>query len=80
MRRQLPADDVATGGQQVEIPYYFLEAFAYGLGQRLAIIWKPEKAALLKPLADEAYQIAANQNVEASNFYISPMLSGYYRA
>ena len=69
-----------TGGQQVEIPYYFLEAFAYGLGQRLAIIWKPEKAALLKPLADEAYQIAANQNVEASNFYISPMLSGYYRA
>jgi hypothetical protein len=68
-----------TGGQQVEIPYYFLEAFTFGLAARLALIWKPEKAAVIKAEADEAYQIAATQNVENSAIYISPMLAGYYR-
>jgi len=35
-------DSNLTNGQQVEIPYYFLEAFAYGLAQRLAMIWAPD--------------------------------------
>lgn len=68
-----------TSGQTVNIPVYFLEAFAYGLGQRLATMWAPEKAAGLKGLADEAYQIAAMQNVETSAFYISPGITGYFR-
>ena len=66
-------------GQQVEIPYLWLEAFAYGLAQRLATIWSPDKAMALKPLADEAYNIAAAQNVETAQQYISPMISGYFR-
>ena len=68
-----------TNGQTVNMPGYFLEAFAYGLAQRLASIWSPDKMALLKPLADEAYQIAVQQNVETAQYYISPMVSGYYR-
>lgn len=68
-----------TNGQNVNIPVYFLEAFAYGLAQRLAMMWSPDKVAMLKPLADEAYAIAAAQNVETSNFYIGPVISGYYR-
>jgi hypothetical protein len=68
-----------TNGQTVNIPVYFLEAFAYGVAQRLAMIWAPEKVAMLKPLADEAYQIAAMQNVETAQQYISPMISGYFR-
>lgn len=67
------------GGQQVEIPYLWLEAFAFGLAQRLAIIWAPDKAIGLKPLADEAYSIAAAQNVETAQQYISPVISGYFR-
>lgn len=66
-------------GQQVEIPYLWMEAFAYGLAQRLAIIWSPDKVAIMKPLADEAYQIAADQNVETAQQYISPQISGYFR-
>jgi hypothetical protein len=66
-------------GQQVEVPYLWLEAFAYGLAQRLATIWSPDKAMALKPLADEAYNIAAAQNVETANTFISPMISGYFR-
>lgn len=72
-------DSNFSDGQQVEMPYYFLEAFAYGLAQRLALIWAPEKVQLLKPLADESYQIAALQNIETANTYISPMISSYFR-
>lgn len=68
-----------TSGQNVEIPYYFLEAFAQGLAYRLAMIWAPEKAQLLKMVADESYQIAASQNVETANFMISPSLGSYWR-
>jgi hypothetical protein len=72
-------DSNLQGGEQVEIPYLWLEAFAYGLAQRLAMIWAPDKVALLKPMADEAYMIAAEQNVETAQQYISPTLSGYWR-
>ena len=67
-------------GQQVELPYYWLESFALGLAHRLAISYAPDKAAGLKALADEAYAIAADQNVETSQTFISPIVSGYWRA
>jgi hypothetical protein len=76
--RQLQ-DANLQNGQQVEIPYLWMEAFAYGLAQRLAIIWSPDKVIGLKPLADEAYAIAAAQNVEIANTFISPLISGYFR-
>ena len=66
-------------GEQVEIPYLWMEALAFGLAQRLALIWAPEKVAIMKPLADEAYQIAADQNVETAQQFISPVISGYWR-
>lgn len=66
-------------GEQVEIPYLWLEAFSLGLAQRLAMVWAPDKAMALKPLADEAYQIAADQNVETAQQYISPQIAGYFR-
>jgi hypothetical protein len=76
--RQL-SDANFTNGQQVEMPSYFQEAFAFGLAERLAMIWAPERMTMIKPLADEAYGIAAAQNVETANYYISPMVSGYWR-
>jgi hypothetical protein len=72
-------DSNLQNGEQVEIPYLWMEAFAYGLAQRLATIWAPDRLALLKPLADEAYQIAAMQNIETAQQYISPQISGYFR-
>jgi len=76
--RQIQDANLAES-QQVEIPYYFLEAFAYGLAQRLAMIWAPDKITLLKPLADESYDIAARQNVETAQQYISPTIASYFR-
>ena len=72
-------DTNMSGSQQVDIPPIWLEAFAYGLAVRLAMIWAPDKIAVLKPLADEAYDIAAAQNIEQAGQYISPQISGYFR-
>jgi hypothetical protein len=66
-------------GQTVEIPYLWLEAFADGLAFRLAKIWNPQIAPALKAVADQSYDIAARQNVEQAQQYISPQISGYYR-
>ncbi len=72
-------DAALAGGAQVEVPYLWLEAFADGLTYRLARMWNPQIAVALKAQADESYQIAANQNIETSNVYISPMIGGYFR-
>ena len=76
--RQLQ-DTNLQNGQQVEIPYLWMDAFAYGLAARLAIIWAPDKLQIIKPLADEAYTIAAEQNIEQAQQYISPQIMSYFR-
>jgi hypothetical protein len=68
-----------SGSQEMDIPAIWLEAFAYGLAFRLAQIWAPEKMAILKPMADESYDIAAMQNIEQASQFISPQISGYFR-
>lgn len=72
-------DSNLQNGQNVEVPYLWLDAFATNLAMRLAMIWAPDKMQILKPLADEAYQIAASQNIEQAQQYISPMVAGYWR-
>lgn len=72
-------DSNLTNNQGVEIPYLWMEAFADGLTYRLARIWNPQLAVALKGQADESYNIAAQQNVENAQQYISPQLMGYYR-
>jgi hypothetical protein len=72
-------DSVYSNGTQMELPVYFLEAYVMGLAWRLALTWAPTQAPVLKPLADEAYNDAADQNVETATQYISPQVGGYYR-
>jgi len=76
--RQTQDSELRNGGS-VEIPPYFLEAYVFGLATRLAAIWAPDRAVGLKAMADESWGIASKQNVETSNTYISPQMSGYYR-
>jgi hypothetical protein len=73
-------DSNLQNGFNVEIPYYFLESYALGLAYRLALSWAPDKVPMLKPLADEAWTLAAKQNVETAMTYISPQMSGYWRS
>ena len=69
-----------TNGQNVEIPYLWLEAFADGMAYRLARVWKPEMAPMLKSVADESYGIAASQNIETAQQFITPVISSYFRS
>ena len=68
-----------TNGQTVDIPYRWLDAVATGLAYRLATLWNQQLAPALKPLADEAYGIAAQQDTEWTSLYISPQISSYFR-
>jgi hypothetical protein len=77
--RRLQDSDLQNS-QQPEIPYLWLEAFADGLTYRLARIWAPQLAPALKAQSDESYEIAAQQGVKQAQQYISPQLSGYWRA
>lgn len=72
-------DSNFVSGQTVDIPYRWLEAFAMGLASRLAMVWAQPLVASLKPLADEAWANAAQQDTEYVQMYISPQISGYFR-
>ena len=72
-------DANVPNGQTVDVPYRWLDAFANGLAYRLARVWNPQMVAQLKPEADEAYMIAAQQDVEDVDLFISPQMSGYWR-
>jgi hypothetical protein len=72
-------DTSLSQAQQVDIPYYWLRAFARALAAELAILWAPDRAPALKAIADESYLKAADQNIEDVPTYITPMMSGYWR-
>ena len=73
------ASTTSGGGQTVDIPYRWLEAFMDGLAYRLAKVWNPQMAVGLKAAADESYKIASQQDIEQAQQYISPQIIGYYR-
>lgn len=68
-----------ASGQTPDLPYRWLDAFVAGLAYRLARAYKPALEAIRKADADEAWGIAANQDVENVPVYITPALSSYYR-
>ena len=67
------------GGLNVEIPYRFLDAFAAGLAARLAEIYAPDRYDKLAVSAEKAWNLAAIQDEENVQVYISPGIAGYYR-
>lgn len=69
-----------TSGQTVDIPYLWLKAFVYALAAELAIAWAPDRLVPLQVIAKDAYETAAEQNVESGAVYLSPQLSGYFRS
>ena len=76
--RQLQDAETADA-TQAEIPYLWQKAFIDALSAELAVTWKPDMASGLQMLADKSYDIASRQNVEQSDFYISPGISSYFR-
>ena len=72
-------DATVANGVNVEVPYLWLDALVAGLAHRLARIYAPVLEQIRKADADEAWQIAATQNVENVNLHITPGIGGYFR-
>lgn len=77
--RQLQ-DAVPANGQNIDVPYRWLDAVTAGLAHRLARIYAPELEQARKADADEAWAIAATQDTENVPMYITPDLTGYFRS
>lgn len=69
----------ATNALNIEIPYLWLDAFVAGLAARLARIYAPSMEGQRKADADEAWALAAKQDVENVNMMFSPGLTSYFR-
>lgn len=72
-------DSVLQNGTSVEIPNYFQNAFAFGLGAMLSYKWAPDRSMALEAKAASTWDIASRRNTEIANVYVSPQMSGYYR-
>lgn len=72
-------DAKLVGGINIEVPYLWLDAAVAGLAHRLSRTFAPHLEQLRKADADEAWTIAATQNVENVGLYITPGLGSYYR-
>jgi len=71
-------DALAANGTNMEVPYLWLDAMAAGLAHRLARVYAPDLEDKRKMDAEEAWQIAARQNVENVPMYIAPGLLSYF--
>lgn len=71
-------DASLQGGQTLDLPNRWLDAFAYGLAARLAVSYAPKQLPLLQPMADKAYLQAAEQDTENTPMYFGIMSSSYY--
>jgi len=75
--RQLQ-DAIVASGQNVEVPYLWLDAIVAGLAYRLARVFAPELEDRRKMDAEEAWQICARQGVENVPLFITPGLLSYF--
>lgn len=71
-------DAIAGSGLNVEVPYLWLDAITAGLSHRLARVFAPDLEDKRKMDAEEAWAIAARQNVENVPLYIAPGLTSYF--
>ena len=68
-----------TNALDIEIPYVWMDAFTAGLAARLARIYAPQLEQLRKQDADEAWNLAMEENQENVSLRMQPGLNGYFR-
>lgn len=71
-------DALGTNGFNVEVPYLWLDAITAGLSYRLARVFAPDLEDRRKMDAEQAWGIAATQNVENVPMFIVPGLISYF--
>lgn len=76
--RQIQDSSLSNGGT-VEMPIRFVDAFSWELSARMAVKYAPDRAAMLKQEAREAWDIATSSDTENVALQIQPTLAGYFR-
>jgi len=61
------------------MPIRFVDAFSWELSARMAVEYAPDRAAMLKQEAREAWDIAISSDTENVALQIQPTLAGYFR-
>jgi len=72
-------DSLLPNGHVAEIPNRWIDALIAGLAHRLCRIYNPQIEQIRKADADEAWAVAATQDVENVPLNITPGLGGYWR-
>jgi len=77
--RAVQIQDVAVaGGQTLNLPYLWMDAYVSELAWRFAMSYAPQLEDKRKLQAQEAWNIAAAQNIEVVNLVLAPPLSRFY--
>ena len=66
-------------GETPDVPYRWLDCMVAELSYRLSRLWKPELEAVRKADAQEAWAVAATQDVENVELTIAPGIDSYFR-
>jgi hypothetical protein len=74
-----PCDADLADGTKVQIPYEFYDYYVWGLAERLAFIYAPDKLALISPRKQQAWQRAMQASTENVPINIDTMLGSYFR-
>jgi hypothetical protein len=72
-------DSVLSGGLDLDLPWYYIDAFCSGLAARLSVIYAPDRADRLIALADKAWIKALDVGTENVPAQIIPQMRGYFR-
>ena len=72
-------DASLAGGLQPEIPYRFLDAYAWALALKLAHLYAVAEVPRLEMAAEKSWKLASDQDVEDVPLYLVPGMSGYFR-
>lgn len=64
--------DVSTANEDPDVPYRWLEAMCAGLAAKLAVKKAPDRLAMLKVEAQEAFDLAADDENERASLKITP--------
>jgi hypothetical protein len=72
-------DSELANGTQPEVPWYYLDAFAWGLASRLAYIYAPDKVPVIQPRADKSWFRALQIGTENVPISMNVAMRGYFR-
>lgn len=74
-----PQDAEMADGTQIQIPYEYYDYYVWGLAERLAFIYAPEKLQIVGPRKQQAWMRAMQASTENVPVNIDTMVASYYR-